>query len=212
MSSRSEVETKDGMNVVAIMGSYRKGKTIDTLVDRAIEGAKSANPDAEVEKITLIDRHIEYCRNCGVCRNDDPAKPIARCSIDDDMQEILPLMREADAYIFGVPIFEGTVNALTKTFLERICWTLARPGRWPVRGCPESRTHDRKRAIAILSTGIIIPLLRRFCDDATPLIKSTIGDSLNAKLVGTLYAGGVEKVGMDRYLAGASKLGRRLVG
>jgi len=135
------------MRVVAVMGSYRKGKTIDTLVDRAIEGVKEACPAAEVEKIVLIDRDIEYCRNCGICRHDDPAKPIARCAIDDDMQEILPLMREADAYIFGSPIFEGTVNALTKTFLERICWTLACPGRWPVKGCPEPRTPERKRAI-----------------------------------------------------------------
>jgi len=63
-----------------------------------------------------------------------------------------------------------------------------------------------------LSSGIITPLLRRFCDDATPLIKSTIGDSLNAKLVGTLYAGGVEKVCLDRYLAAAYKLGQKLVG
>jgi hypothetical protein len=200
------------MKVVAVMGSYRKGKTIDTLVGRAIEGVVSADSTAEVETITLIDRHIEYCRNCGVCRSEDPAKSIARCAIDDDMQEILPMMRNADGYVFGVPIFEGTVNAVTKTFLERICWTLARPGRWPVRGCPEPRSSERKRAIAILSTGIIVPLLRRFCDDATPLIKSTIGDSLNAKLVGTLYAGGVEKVGLDRYLGAAFKLGQKVVG
>ena len=199
------------MKVVAIMGSYRKGKTIDTLVDRAIEGVKAANQGAEIDKITLVDRDIQYCRNCGVCRKDDPAKPIARCAIDDDMQEILPMMREADAYIFGVPIFEGTVNALTKTFLERICWTLAKPGRWPVKGCPQPRTDTPKRAIAIMSSGLIIPLLRRFCDDATPLIKSTIGDSLNAKLVGTLYGGGVEKVGMDRYLGKSHRLGRKLV-
>ena len=63
---------------------------------------------------------------------------------------------------------------------------------------------------AILSSGIIVPLLRMFCDDATKLIKSTIGDSLNAKLIGTLYAGGVEKVGMDRYLERARKLGQKL--
>jgi len=200
------------MKIVAIMGSYRKGKTIDTLVDRAIEGASNVAPEAEVEKITLIDRHIEYCRNCGVCRHDDPSKPIARCAIEDDMQEILPIMREADAYIFGVPIFEGTVNAVTKTFLERICWTLARPGRWPVKGCPEPRTSDQKRAIAILGSGIIVPLLRHCCDDATKLIKSTIGDSLNAKLIGSLYAGGVEKVGLDRYLERAHKLGQKLAG
>ncbi|HUT87330.1 MAG TPA: flavodoxin family protein [Candidatus Heimdallarchaeota archaeon] len=198
------------MRVVAVMGSYRKGKTIDTLVDKAIEGVESVDSEAEVEKITLVDRDIQYCRNCGVCRNDDPAKPIARCAIDDDMQEILPVMREADAYIFGVPIFEGIVNAVTKTFLERICWTLARAGRWPVRGCPEPRTDRPKRVIAILSTGLIVPVLRRFCDDATSLIKTTIGDLLNAKLVGTLYAGAVEKVGIECYLVAAQKLGRKL--
>ena len=43
------------------MGSYRKGKTIDTLLDRAIEGVKNADPEAEIEKIILIDRDIEYC-------------------------------------------------------------------------------------------------------------------------------------------------------
>jgi len=198
------------MKVVAVMGSYRKGKTIDTLMDKAIEGVKSVTAEAEFQKIMLIDRHIEYCRNCGVCRNDDPIKPIARCTIDDDMQEILPIMDEADAYIFGSPIFEGTVNAVTKTFLERICWTMAKAGRWPIKGCPQPRTDTPKRAIAILSTGLIVPLLRRFCDAATPLIKSTIADSLNAKLIGTLYAEGVEKVGMERYIDRAHKLGQKL--
>lgn len=118
------------MKIVAVMGSYRKVKMIDMLVDRAIKGVKSADPAAEIEQITLIDRDIQYCRNCGVCRKDDPAKAVARCAIQDDMQEILPMMADADAYVFGVPIFEGTVNAVTKTLLERICWTMAKAGRW----------------------------------------------------------------------------------
>ena len=199
------------MRVIAIMGSYRKGQTIDTLVDRAIEGVRGARPDAQIDKIVLTDRHIEYCRNCGACRRDDPEKSIARCVVDDDMQQILPALCEADAYIFGAPIFEGTVNALTKTFLERICWTLARAGRWPIKGCPEPRRSEKKRAVAILSTGIIVPFFRRFCDDATSLLRNTAGDSLNARWVGSLYAGGVEKVGIERYLIRAERLGERLV-
>ena len=199
------------MKTVAIMGSYRKGKTIDTLVDQAIGGVRCACQDAEIEKILLTERHIEYCRSCGACRRDDPGKPIAQCVIEDDMQEILPALCEAKAYILGAPIFEGTVNALTKTFLERICWTLARPGRWPVKGCPEPRREEKKRAIAILSSGLIVPLLRMFCDDATKLIRGTLRDSLNAKLGGTLYAGAVEKVGIERYLERAKNLGTRLV-
>ena len=79
-----------------------------------------------------------------------------------------------------------------------------------MKGCPEPRNDVKKQAIAIMSSGIIVPILRMFCDDATKLIKSTIGDSLSAKLIGTLYAGGVEKVGMDRYLDRAHKLGQKL--
>ena len=199
------------MKVVAIMGSYRKGKTVDTLVERALDGVREADPGAQIEKISLVEKDIGFCRNCGMCRRDDPEKPIARCAIQDDMQEILPLMREGDAYLCGSPIFEGTVNALTKGFLERICWTLARPGRWPVRGCPKPRIDEKKRAAVILSSGLIVPLFRWFCDDATSLLKSTFRDSLGAKLVGSLYAGGVEKVGVDRYLDRAFRLGRRLV-
>lgn len=84
------------------------------------------------------------------------------------------------------------------------------PEPWPVEGCPEPQSAVKKQAIAIMSRGIIVPLLRMFCDDATKLIKSTIGDSLNTKLIGTLYAGGVEKVGMVRYLARVHKLGQKL--
>ena len=39
------------MLIVAINGSYRKGRTNDTLVDRAIEGVRSVDPEAEVKKI-----------------------------------------------------------------------------------------------------------------------------------------------------------------
>lgn len=198
------------MKIVAIMGSYRKGKTIDTLMDKVIEGVKNGNSAAVVEKICLIDRDIQYCKNCMLCRKDDPAKAIAKCPIKDDMQEIYPLLDAADAYIFGTPVNMGAVTAVMKTFLERICWTLARPGMRPVKGCPEPRSHQAKKAIAVVSSGIIAPLFRRWCDDATPLIKSVCRDSLNARLVGSLYAGAVEKRGVEHYVDKAYKLGRKL--
>jgi multimeric flavodoxin WrbA len=203
------------MKIVAIMGSYRKGKTIDTLMDRAIEGAKESGrkdglDTVEVEKICLIDKDIQYCKNCMVCRKEDPGKAIAMCPIKDDMQEIYPLLNEADAYIFGTPVNMGAVTAVMKTFLERICWVLARPGKRPLKGCPEPRNKKPKKAIALISSGLIVPLFRRWCDDATPLIKSVSQCSLNARLVGSLYAGAVEKRGVDYYSEKAYRLGRKL--
>ena len=61
------------MRILAVMGSYRKGRCVDKLVDEAIAGALSAG-DAEVDKVTLIERRIEYCRNCLTCR-DNPTSP-----------------------------------------------------------------------------------------------------------------------------------------
>jgi FMN-dependent NADH-azoreductase len=199
------------MKIVAIMGSYRKGKTIDTLMDKAIAGVRDGCGKAEVEKIYLIDKNIQYCKNCMVCRRDDPASAVARCAIEDDMQDLYPVLDDADAYIFGTPVNMGAVTAVMKTFLERICWTMARPGRWPISGCPEPRSKESKRAIVLVSSGIIIPLFRRWCDDATPLIKSVCHSSLNARMVGSLYAGAVEKRGVEHYAGKASRLGRRLV-
>lgn len=84
------------MNVVAIMASYRKGKSIDTLTDRAIEGVINVCPTAKIDKIILVDKHIEYCKNCMVCRNYDSSKKIAECIIKDDMQKIYPLLDAAN--------------------------------------------------------------------------------------------------------------------
>lgn len=198
------------MHIVAIMGSYRKGRTIDTLLDQAIAGAMAAQPDASVDKIVLVDRHIEYCRNCMTCRNDDPSKSIATCVIQDDMQSIYPLLNQADAYIFGTPINIGHETAIMKTFLERVCYVLAKPGKYPLEGCPTPRTTKKKKAIAIMSSGVVPPLLRMFCDSATTLIKEFCGCILNARLVGSMYAGAVEKRGVDVYAAKAYQLGRKL--
>ena len=52
------------MNLLAIVGSPRKGKSTDTLVDKAIEGVKSKNPDCNVKKINLIEHNIKFCKNC----------------------------------------------------------------------------------------------------------------------------------------------------
>ena len=199
------------VKILAIVGSYRKGRTIDTLVDRACEGAAS-NPDVEIDKITLIDKKIEYCKNCMACKKDDPEKPVARCIIQDDMQEIYPIIEEADAYVFGTPVNMGHATAVMKTFLERICWIFAKPGTRPLPGCPVPRSAKKRKAIIIVSSGIIVPILRRFCDQATPVIKETIRDSLNARVVGSLYAGAVDKRGVETYSDKAYALGKKLSG
>ena len=52
------------MNLLAIIGSPRKGKATDTLVDIAIEGVLKKSNDASVDRIYLSDNEINYCKDC----------------------------------------------------------------------------------------------------------------------------------------------------
>ncbi len=199
------------MKVLAINGSYRKGRTIDNLISKAINGACGKQKDLIVNEINLIDKQIEYCRNCMVCRNNNEQTDYVDCVISDDLNDLFPLIQESDYLIFGTPINCGTVTSVMKTFLERTCWTLARKGNEPIQGCPVPRSPKQKRAIIIVSTGIVPLELQDTCDDATPLIRSNCESCFNAKVVGTLYAGAVEKNGVKSYFDDAFKLGGKLI-
>jgi FMN-dependent NADH-azoreductase len=200
-------------NLLAIVGSPRKGKSTDTLVDKAIDGAKSKNPNCSIKKINLIDYDIKFCRNCLTCRDSKTEEPIAKCSIRDDMDYINEDVLKSDLLIFGTPVHMGYATAIIMTFLERICWTLAKPERriLTIKGCPLPRSDKKRKAIIIVTSGIVPPKYRKFCDWATAQIKGVIKDSLNAKTVGDLYAGDIEHRGVEYYFDKAFKLGKKLM-
>ena len=201
------------MNLLAIVGSPRKGKATDSLVDKAIEGYKSKVQNCNIKKLNLIEYDIQFCRNCLACRDSRTKNPVAECTIRDDMDYIKEDILKSDSLIFGTPVHMGYATAIMMTFLERICWTFAKPeGKiLTISGCPMPRSNKKRKSIIIVTSGIIPPLFRRLCDDATPLVKRTVKDSLNAKTVATMYAGNIEHRGVDYYLDRAFNLGRKLV-
>ena len=105
------------MNILAVMGSPRKGKSTDTLVDKAIEGVKSKEPDFTVKKINLIDHDIRFCKNCLACRDSRTDEPVARCSVRDDMDYIREDVLNSDSLIFGTPVHMGYATTGMMTFL-----------------------------------------------------------------------------------------------
>ena len=200
------------MNLLAIVGSPRKGKATDILVDKAIEGAMSESPDCAAKKLHLIDYEIQFCKNCLSCRDSKTKKPVAPCAIQDDMVHLTEDVLKSDCLIFGTPVHMGYATAIMMAFLERICWTFAKPeGKiLSIHGCPVPRSEKVRRSIIIVTSGIVPPIFRRFCDDATSLIKQTAKDSLNAKTVGDLYAGDIEHRKVAYYLDRAFSLGKKL--
>lgn len=201
------------MNLLAIVGSPRKGKATDTLVDRAIDGALLGAPDLNVKKIHLADHDIRFCTNCLTCRDSKTDGPYTRCTLRDDMDSIYQDVHESDVLIFGTPVHMGYATGIMMTFLERICWTFAKPeGKvLTITRCPIPRSGKKRKTAIIVTSGIIPPVYRRFCDDATKQISGVAKDSLNAKTVGSLYAGDIEGRGVGYYADKATRLGMKLV-
>ena len=195
------------------MEAREKVKQPILLVDKAIEGVKSKAQNCNVKKVNLIEHDIQFCKNCLACRDSKTKGPVTTCSIRDDMDHIKEDVLKSDSLIFGTPVHMGYATAIMMTFLERICWIFAKPeGKiLMISGCPVPRSNKKRKSIIIVTSGIIPPLFRKFCDDATPFIKQTAKDSLNAKTVGDMYAGDIEHRGVGYYLDRAFNLGRKLV-
>jgi multimeric flavodoxin WrbA len=105
------------MKLTAIVGSPRRGSNTDILVDKVIEGYRSAT-DAEVEKILVVEKKIEYCTGCLSCQFPPPGTQ--KCVIKDDMAELLERMETSDAFVFGTPNHMRTVSAPLLNFFARM--------------------------------------------------------------------------------------------
>lgn len=66
------------------------------------------------ELILLKDKRIEYCIGCLACHNN------SRCIIDDDINQIIMKIVDADLVIFGVPNYFDNVSGLFKNFIDRL--------------------------------------------------------------------------------------------
>ena len=198
------------MEIFAVVGSPRKGKATDLLVDRAIEGLRVSAPGAQVKKINLGDQVINYCRNCLTCRDQGGDGPLAKCVIRDDMDWIFQDLLKSDALIMATPVHCGYSTALMSTFLERMIWPLSLPQKriLGVKGIPLPRSRKARKAAVIVVSGIVPPRYRLFCDWASGHIKGVIRDALNAKTVADLYAGNIEGRGVDYYYDKAFGLGK----
>ncbi len=199
------------MNLLAIVAS-NKGNSTDKLVDSAIEGAKCNAAVSTVKKINLLEYDIRFCTNCLACMKSKTNDPIAKCTIRDDMDQINQDLLDSDALIFGTPIHMGFAPGVMTTFMERICWVFAKPEKSyvVVKGCPLPRSEKKRKSAIIVTSGIINPMFRKYCDQATPLIKGVAKDSLNATTVGDFYAGNVWNRGVDYYTEKAYNLGKKL--
>lgn len=101
------------MKVVAFNGSPRKeGNTYHAI---KVIAEQLENENIEVEIIHVGNKKIQGCTSCTSCfktRNE-------KCIVDDEVNEWIQKMKEADGIILGSPVHYSDITATMKSFLDR---------------------------------------------------------------------------------------------
>ncbi len=107
------------MNVIAINGSPRKNWNTATLLKKALEGAKSCG--AQTELVNLYDLDFKGCTSCFACKRKGGKHGV--CAMQDDLTEVLLKAKQADALVFGSPIYIHNTSSGMRAFLERFLFS-----------------------------------------------------------------------------------------
>ena len=175
------------VKVIGIMGSYRKGKIIDSAVSAVLEGAEAQG--AITKKISLLDKHIEFCTNCRSCAQAKDDIRRGPCVHNDEMESILAEIDDASAVVLASPMNFGTVTALMKRFIERLIPYSYWP--WGQAVAPVNRIKKAdKKAVTITSSACPAVLGRILMPNALSLQKKA-ARVMGAKVVKSLYFGPV---------------------
>ncbi len=174
--------SKNSVNILAIVGSYRKGGSIDSAIDQILSSAKAAG--AETSKIYLIDKHLSFCTNCRSCTQ-QAGPQYGACVLDDDMTGVLRELERADALVLGSPMNAGTVTAVMKVFIERLVCT----AYWPWGALsPKYRNPEKKKQAVLVASSAAPAFMANFTGDVMGRLK-TAASMLGARSIGTLYIG-----------------------
>ena len=99
--------------ILALAGSPRiKGHT-RLLLDQVLDGAKAMG--GHVDTVYVAKKKISGCISCYKCQEDLEFK----CSIDDDMQDILAKMIDSDEIILATPVYWFGPTAQLKSVIDR---------------------------------------------------------------------------------------------
>ncbi len=108
------------MKVIAINGSPRKTWNTATLLEKALDGAKSVGADTEL--IHLYALNFKGCTSCFACKLKN-GKYIGHCAMKDDLSSVLEKILECDVLLLGSPIYLGNITGEMHSFLERLIFS-----------------------------------------------------------------------------------------
>ena len=102
------------MNILILQGSPRANGNTAWMAEEYRKAAESAG-----HKVTLVDvahKKIAGCMACEYCHG----KGNGTCVQKDDMQELYPLLAEAEVLVLAAPIYYFTMSAQIQAPIQRI--------------------------------------------------------------------------------------------
>ncbi len=99
------------IHILGLVGSPRKGKNTDILVESVLKGAKDFG--AKITKIYLNDLEIKPCQACA--RHPAPKY----CIYNDGMTKLYKLLGTVDGIVLGTPTYYETISSQTKLMIDR---------------------------------------------------------------------------------------------
>ncbi|HIH77294.1 MAG TPA: flavodoxin family protein [Methanomassiliicoccales archaeon] len=123
------------MKMVFVNGSPRSDGNTGSMMKVLAKMAKGRG--ADVTYFEIVGKDIQDCDGCYRCDTED------RCSKDDDMTDAYSLIRSSDLLVIGSPIYMGMETGMTKCFVDRLYYLMAR-----------KRLAPGKRAAALFTCGL----------------------------------------------------------
>lgn len=121
------------MKILVLNGSPRPHGNTAAMVDAFVEGAKEQEHDITV--IPVCQKKIAGCLACEYCHT----KGNGRCIQKDDMQDIYPILDEAEMIVLASPIYYHSFTGQLQCAINRI-YALDKP-------------KNLKKAALIMSSG-----------------------------------------------------------
>ncbi|MGB7545302.1 MAG: flavodoxin family protein [Methanothrix sp.] len=125
------------LKAIGIVGSPRKNGNVDTMVQTVLDGAAQAG--YQTAKYSLNEMKYSGCQACEYCKSHD------HCRLEDDVGKLLQDIKEADAVVFGSPIYFFQFTGQFRLMEDRM-YSLIDAGF-------KSRLKPGKKAVIVTSQG-----------------------------------------------------------
>lgn len=150
------------MKVLLVNGSPNRQGCTYVALNQIKETLKNEGIDADIYRIGHKD--IRGCIDCRKCSE------LGKCIYDDEVNSFVEMAEEYDGYIFGGPVYYGTVNPTLTNFMTRVFFSSFFGGKRIFRLKPAAAVASARRA----GTMTAIDTINRFFTWAEmPIISST---------------------------------------